>query len=247
MVKKKDGITLINLRPETIQEVDLSKLHQAIRINNSSYHQAMELVAQGQPFEGPYLSFISPVSNQGASGYFIKAFGCHDAIPAKQATSGAFDALKFYFEINENIRHLKSEAVDSLVRLFNELLDSDDEENRICTLEMVDERINSIISYHNIQDPPNNFMDIANSDDFNVPGSFYPNKQAVTEQTRVKLKGLNGAWTLNFEKRVFGQSSESEIRYNPQTSGNQASLTISNLSPELLEILEKALEDEPPE
>jgi nucleoid-associated protein len=245
MVKKKDGITLVNLKPETIQEVDLSKLHQAIRINNTSYLQAMELIEEGEPFDGSYLSFISPVSNQGASGYFIQAFGCHDAIPAKKATISAFDAVRYYFDSNVQIRHLKSEAVDSLVELFNNLLNNEDEENRICTLEILNERVSSIITYHEIENAPNDFMEIANSEDFNVPDSFYPSKQALTEQTRVKLKGMDGAWALNFEKRVFGSSDDSDIQFNPQTSSNQASIVIRNLSADLINVLERALEDEP--
>jgi nucleoid-associated protein len=243
MVKKKDGITLVNLRPETIQEVDLSKLHQAIRVNNTSYLHAMEQVSEEQPFEGSYLSFISPVSNRGASSYFIKAFGCHNAIPAKKATRGAFDAVKYFFETNEALRQLKSEAVDSVVDLFNQLL-SNDEEGRICTLEMLNDTINTVISYHNVENAPDNFMDVANGEDFNVPDNFYPNQEAVTEQTRLKLKGLNGAWTLNLEKRVFGTSADSEIQFVNNANANQASIVIRNLSDDLISKLQRASQDD---
>jgi len=242
MVKKKDGITLVDLRPQTIQRVDLSKLHQAIRINNTNYLNAMELINENQPFEGSYLSFISPASNRGASGYFIKAFGCHDAIPANIATRSAFDAVKYYFETNETLRPLKSEAVDSVVSLFNQLL-SNDEENRICTLDMLNKAIQGVITYHNVESVTDNFMDLANSENFNVPENFYPNQTAVTEQTRLKLIGLDGAWTLNFEKRVFGTSTESEIQFINNPNSSQASIVIRNLSDDLIKILQKASED----
>ena len=68
MVKKKSGFTLENLVPKTVQEVDLSKLHQAVRINVSRYKEWQN---QGQEVDADldvndinaYLSFISPKAN----------------------------------------------------------------------------------------------------------------------------------------------------------------------------------------
>ncbi|MEP0174129.1 MAG: nucleoid-associated protein [Paraglaciecola sp.] len=242
MVKKKDGITLVNLKPETIQEVDLSKLHQAIRINISSYLTAMEYIAESKPTEGAYLSFISPVSNQGASGYFISAFGCSDAIAAKVATESAFAAVTYYFDSYEELRPLKSEANDITVNLFNELLQNEDEDGRICTLELLDEKIQALLVSNNITEMPESFSDVANRE-FVVPASFYPNKSAVTEFTRLKLKGLDGAWTLNFEKRVFGTDNNSDIQYVRPTSDSEGAIIIRHLSPDLIKLLNKEAGD----
>ncbi|MDX3775137.1 nucleoid-associated protein [Chromatiaceae bacterium AAb-1] len=122
MVKKKDGISLVNLEPRVIQEVDLSKIHQAIRINVSSYMDAREAQELGDPINGAYLSFISPKSNKSASGYFISAFGCTNALESAISTKNAIEAVKQFFERDERLEHLSNTAYDRVVDLLEDIL-----------------------------------------------------------------------------------------------------------------------------
>jgi nucleoid-associated protein len=245
MVKKKDGITLVNLKPESIQEVDLSKLHQAIKVNNTSYLHALDAKEDDAPYAGAYLSFVSPVSNKGASGYFIKAFGCSDAIPAEIATKGAIDAVNYYFGANNTLSPYKNEANDAVINLFERLLTNEDEEERICTLDILNDVVIAVINANGIEDIADDFISLANGEDFNVPDSFYPNKKVVTAAVRLKLRGLNGAWTLNFEKRIFGDTPSDEIQYVRNDNRPGGSLIIRNLSESLVRELERTLRNDP--
>ena len=245
MVKKKDGITLIDLKPENIDQVDLSKLHQAIKINIGKYAQAMEHLERDTPFEGSYLSFISSASEKGASGYFIQAFGCKDAIPSEQATESTFDAIKYFLDSYDQLKPLQNQAQDAVISLFSDKLSNEQSEDRICTLEEINSTIQTIIDANDIQDVTNNFMDIANSEDFSVPNSFYPNKKCISKLTRLKLKAPGGIWDFNFEKRLFGDSTEDQIQYVRSDANNESSIVIRNLPEKVIELLEKELGNEP--
>jgi nucleoid-associated protein len=244
MVKKKDGITLTNLKPKNIQEVDLSKLHQAIRINITGYLQALAEIKNNQPNKISYLSFISPSSNQGASGYFIKAFGCSDAIATFKATNAALDAVNAYFGQDNKISHLKALANDRVISLFEDLLEREDDNERICTLELLNESVRSVIISNDVESIPDDFMEFANGENFSVPNSFYPSKTAVSKAKRVRLKSESNTWSLNFEKRVFGDTPNADIQYQ-RGDGDDASILIRNLPKKIKEQLEKVIKERP--
>jgi len=79
MIKKKEGLTLNEeLKPELFLQLDLTKLHQAARINFSKYEEYLEASSE-QREELVYLSFISPKVGVKVSGYFVTALGCKAA------------------------------------------------------------------------------------------------------------------------------------------------------------------------
>lgn len=237
MVKKKDGIQLTNLKPETIQEVDLSKLHQAIKINIHNYLDAMEKIENNLEFSGSYLSFISPKSNLSTSGYFISAFGCTDALPAATATNNAIEAVVQFFEDDDKLKHLKNEAYDKVVGLLESTLKK---EEKTCSIDELNHLVNSLVPSDIYQEYLDTFVKFSNNDPFNVPDMFYTHSTTVTKAKKVNLKGLDGAWTLKFDKRLLGTDENSDIQYN---SSNGGSLTLRNLDPETKNEILKSLKE----
>jgi nucleoid-associated protein len=237
MLKKKDGIRLQDLRPETIQEVDLSKLHQAIKVNLSRYLNFKEAEDQDEPLNDSYLSFISPKSNQSASGYFISAFGCTDARAAAVSTKSALEAVRRFFEDDERIEHLKTDANDRAVEFMEETLKR---EEKICTLDELNHLVNGLIPIDLMDELNDSFVEYANGDPFFVPDRFYTNSTEVRKAKKVQLKGLGGAWNLNFEKRVLGLTCNDDIQFSPE---NEGSITIRNLSTDMKEKLIQAIEE----
>lgn len=237
MVKKKDGISLVNLEPTVIQEVDLSKIHQAIRINISSFMDAREAQELGDPINGAYLTFISPKSNKSASGYFISAFGCTNAIESATSTKNAIEAVKQFFERDERLEHLSNSAHDRVVELLEDILSRDD---KICSIDSINHVVNSLIPVDLADEFNDTFVQFANNPPFNVPESFYTHSGELRKAKKVLLKDTGGSWSLNFEKRVFGTDASADIQFCSDDGGY---ITIRNLSEKIKTKIEEVLRE----
>lgn len=239
MVKKRDGITLKNLVPETVQEVDLSKLHQAIKINLSRYLLVKEAdERENVDGQATYLSFISPKANSSASGYFISAFGCSDAIPAGVLTKNAISAVKNFFNGDERLEHLASRAYDQVIGYLEDTLDRDDPS---CSLDELNHLVNALIPADLSAELADSFPVFANQEPYFLPESFYTNSSAVKKAKRVNLKGLEGAWSLNVEKRVLGATVDDDIQFIDNGIGSE--IRIRNLSDKIIEQLRDVISD----
>jgi nucleoid-associated protein len=235
MVKKKNGIKLDHrFKPETIQEVDLSKLHQAIKVNVVNYLTAIECKKNDLPYSGSYLSFISPKSNT-SSGYFISAFGCTDALPAEVSTTNALEAVVQFFEANESISNLKNVAHDRVIKHFEETLTRTD---KTCSIDDLNQIVNGFIPISDEDNLIDTFVEFANNDPFNVPDIFYTHSTVVKKAKKIQLKGHDGAWVLNFDKRMLGTTDNADIQYSKKGKG---SIIIRNLSTEIKQELIEAI------
>lgn len=237
MVKKKDGISLVNLEPRAIQEVDLSKIHQAVRINVTAYMDARDAQELGDPISGAYLSFISPKSNKSASGYFISAFGCTNAIESAISTRHAIEAVKQFFEHDERLEHLSNNAHDRVVDLLEDILSRDD---KICHIDDINHVVNSLIPVDLAAEFNDTFVQFANNPPFNVPESFYTHSGELKKAKKVLLKDSSGNWSLNFEKRVFGTDASADIQFCPDDGGY---ITIRNLSGKIRAKIDEVLRE----
>jgi nucleoid-associated protein len=233
MLKKRDGLRLKDLKPESIQEVDLSKLHQAIKINLTRYLIFKEALAAEEPTQGAYLSFISPQKNKSASGYFISAFGCTDALPAAEATKSALEAVRSFFEDDVRLDYLKVNAQDATVALLE---DSLKKEEKTCSIDELNNLVNSIIPIEFIDELRDTFVEFANAEPYSVPDRFYTSQSEVTKAKKVKLRGIGGAWSLNFEKRVLGSTNAADIQYR-----DDHTILIRNLTDAMKNQLEQAI------
>ncbi|MEH6384881.1 MAG: nucleoid-associated protein [Colwellia sp.] len=235
MVKKKNGIKLDHLfKPESIQEVDLSKLHQAIKVNVASYLSAVECKKNDIPYSGSYLSFISPKSNT-SSGYFISAFGCTDALPAEVSTRNALEAVVQFFEENESISKLKNEAHDLVIKHFEETLTRTE---KTCSIDDLNQVVNSLIPISDENNLIDSFVEYANNEPFNIPDVFYTHSTVVRLAKKIKLQGHDGAWVLNFDKRMLGTTDNADIQYCKKGKGT---IIIRNLSNKIKEELVSAI------
>ncbi|MDO9139406.1 MAG: nucleoid-associated protein, partial [Methylobacter sp.] len=105
MIKDKQGLQVnADLEPVSITAIDLSKIHQAARINlNSLASITSSEEAQEVDEAKTYLSFVSPRTNHDVSGYFIKALDCLDGVPTAKATNNAFAAVDAFCQSNQDL------------------------------------------------------------------------------------------------------------------------------------------------
>ncbi|MFT4926184.1 MAG: nucleoid-associated protein [Phenylobacterium sp.] len=214
MVKKRKGITLRNLIPETVQEVDLSKLHQAVRINVAKYkdwsqQEALEEVELNSV--NSYLSFVSPKVNEETSGYFIEAIGCTNAIADKQATKDVIAAVGAFFNSDEQLKPLKKDAKEEVASKLYEISKSDNPE---CSLDTVDAWVTAIIP-EELQDRyANKFTQHANNEPFNVPSVFKSNSTEAKKGLNVKIGNTKEGWSLNLARYLLGTQGDATIQYD---------------------------------
>ncbi|BBO61769.1 hypothetical protein SMATCC274_10320 [Serratia marcescens] len=97
MIKKKNGVTIsTKLEPEEMIHLDLSKIHQAARINFDLY-QKYKLADETEKTDLSYLSFVSKGVGQSTSAYFIAAIGCDKSLAAAKATKKLPSVVKAFF------------------------------------------------------------------------------------------------------------------------------------------------------
>lgn len=245
-MKERGGIQLDdNFVPKAIQEVDLSKVQQAARINLQSFiaissadrtepQDAEVAGAEVEEVDSTYLCFISRGRDSQASDYFITALGCAKGVASGRATKNAIDNVARFFRGNPQLKALGYRAKEAVVKYLQEQLVNGKSArlDAICHVavshvpaELVDE-IAGLKEY-------------LNSEKNRVPDDFTVNERSLKEKTRIK--GDSSNWSLQFERGALGEKANAVVFYD---KSNQK-LTLSNLSAELVKVIEKELSERP--
>ncbi len=212
MIKQREGLQLNDdLEPIGIQELDLNKLHQAARINIHRYleHEQAD-VDEKEQFS--YLSFVSPRSNQSASGYFIKALGCSGGVASSRATDSAIVGMSDFFNKDKN---LKIRVKELKAGVCSYLRDCCDEKRPATVTDLTGLARNFLPTGYSEEQRNKVEEDLAsylNSDDKQVPAEFRVHLATVNKKARVKLKTAN--WQVQFEKHSFGFDENAEVWYD---------------------------------
>ncbi|MDT4330710.1 nucleoid-associated protein [Methylomonas sp. MS20] len=233
MIKDKQGLKVDeNLKPISSTSIDLAKIHQAARINLSTYQANTEPREDDEADdEKAYLSFISPRTNQDVSGYFIKALNCTDGVPSSRATKAIFSAVDEYFQANENLKPFRKRARDNLVKYLEKCL----EDNKPAHLDEVDHEVRKVVPADHHQ-ALNDFTRVANSEKFQVPITFGVNKTKLKDYVRIRES--TSTWELNFDKKAVGIDRNAELFYNKESG----TLTIK-CPPRLIQAIDKTLSE----
>jgi len=214
MVKNKDGIILNNLVPEKIQPVDLSKLHQAVKVNIERYSNFYNAINPEEREFQTYLTFISPKINESSSGYFVDAIGCINAIPHNIATKSAIRAVDAFFEKNQGLEDYRREAKEDIARKLYEL---SGKENADCTLDTLDSWVNAHIPADLQAIYEDEFSSFANTDPFNVPPTFKSNQKAAQSAMKLKIDAKEIGWKMDFDRNLLGDTETAKIFYDKET------------------------------
>lgn len=245
-MKERGGIQLDeNYVPKEIQEVDLSKVQQAARINLASFvaiNAAAVAVAvadnageggedaEAEEIDSTYLCFISRGRDSQASDYFISALGCAKGVASGRATKNAIDSVARFFRDNKPLRAFGYKAKEAVIKYLGDQLavGKSARLDAICHVavahvpaELVDE-IAGLKNY-------------LNNEKHRVPDDFTVNAKSLKEKTRIKSDAAN--WSLQFERGALGKDHASDVYYDEA----RKKLTLSNLTNELIEVIEKEL------
>lgn len=225
MIKERDAITLNdNFEPEVINEIDLSKLHQAARVNLDRYAAERQRAAAPTPEEREktYLCFVNRQGRDEIATYFIDALGCEKGVSSARTTAEVIKAIKSYMSKKPALRDKAHEAKRAVIDFMNSR-----EDNSVVTLDQIVGVVGTIVSAE-AHDEIADLKSTLNGENHQVPESFAISYKALKPHAYVSAKTPN--WRLTFDTAVLGRQ-DSEIQFDPETS----SLTLTQLPEKMVE------------
>lgn len=211
MIKQRGGIVLDpDYVPKTIEEVDMSKVHQAARMNISRYKEVINLApvpADAEAEDRTYLAFVGKTDQ--ASGYFVTALGCTKGIASSRATSNVIVAVETFFSKPDLKRH-RTEARNAVIAYLSEQLQSG-----------IDAAVSDIafraggVLKNDQEAVIDEFRIYLNSEQVKVPAAFPVHRTTLNKNTRIKAE-RSGSWTAQFEKMALGTTPNSAIYFDPK-------------------------------
>lgn len=208
MIKGTEGLNINSkLEIERIDEIDLSKIHQAARINITELRSYVSPVKNTEIVSKAYLSFISPRSNSSVSGYFIKALDCLDTVTSEKSTTTAFTCVREYLKKSPDLRKYRPEAKDAIIKYFDECISS----KKQATLHGIEHSVRGVIpaEHHALMD---DFFTFANSETYQLPSEFHVNKKKLELESKIKV--TTPQWELKFDAQLVSEDTSSDLIYN---------------------------------
>lgn len=219
-IKATSGLNISkDLKIISVPEIDLSKIHQAARINVSAFKLSTHGVDEEEvdniedenedaednsPY---YLSFISPRTTDGVSGYFSRGLGCSDGVKPIKATKNTFklvDKIMSHPELNEY-------RIDVVRSVTDYLKAVKDDKTSVASIDGIENAIKRAIPI-NLHKHTGDIFALANSEEFKIPEEFNVHSKKLDELTRISIKSRK--WEVNFDKNMLGFTEKSEIWYN---------------------------------
>lgn len=240
MIKQKGAITLSeDLRPTEIKEIDMSKLHQAARINLARYGEhlsdGLDLDDSGEghdrddnPDEKTYLCFVNRRGREEVADYFVDALGCVKGTSSSQLTTKLLRSVKQYVRDLSEIASAHAEIKQGVVDYMQSLA-----ERESVKLDDVVHAAKAKVhpTQAHLLDGLKEFL---NSDQCQIPDEFPLSRQALKPHIRINAKRPN--WGLWFETGIVG-TADSELLYDVA----QKRLTLTNLPLDAISSIEAAL------
>lgn len=232
MVKERGAFSVNEkLVPTAITQIDLSKLHQAARINLSSFAEVATATnsEDEESDDKTYLCFIRSGASDVAD-YFQDALGCVPGIGSARATRAVIREVRKYVANRPAIKEYASDARRSVVDYLHSLVDG-----TTVHLDNIVDAVRKSLPV-SLASEVGALKDHLNSEKVKIPSHFSVHSPTVNAVTRIKAKGDN--WQLTFDDLALGER-DAPITYDWSTQR----LTINKLDKDAVERIESTLRD----
>lgn len=238
MVKERGGMVLsADLEPTEITEIDLSKLHQAARVNLDRYGAFLEL-ADGQSIPAPddsedstektYLCFINRKSQSDVAEYFVEALGCEKGVASGRTTKAVVTEIRKYVR---SIPEIKEKAPAVRLAVIEHLQGQED--GAMVSLDKVVAVARHAVGV-DLERYVDGLKDHLNSEVVQIPDEFPVSAIALRSYTRIS--GKASRWQFSFENSALGEQ-DAEIIYD----ATEKSLKLTQLPPSMIAKVEETL------
>lgn len=225
LVRDKSSIALDStLNPKEVIEVNLEQLHQAARINITTFKHGKD----------SYLSFIGSKQKGDITHYFSTAFGCTDVTPSRKSTSELIKATRDFCKQND-LGDRKEDVVEDVVNY----LERQRSEKQTANLNDIENLFDAYIPPEQAETAAGTFGTFANGGPYNVSHEFQPHTSTINRFSKVKAK--SDSWQLDFTKKALGlTNSGKDIIFDDENG----SLTLHRLPTKVIEQIRQALEQD---
>ena len=212
LLKRKHGIGLgADLSLSQIEQIEMEKLHMALRINLSAWQSEDE---------GRYIAFRFGRAPKFESEYFTTFIGCDEPKVAAKETRKLVDLTSAFCQ-SEN---LPSKQANDFKKVVAEHCQAKAEDREPLEMKALASEVESRFSI----EQANKFLEIADSESFKMEKEIFVEKAALKKLTR--LSGSSRALTLSFDSELLGES----VSFDADTGV----LTIKELPKSLLKQLQ---------
>ncbi len=225
LVRNRSAISLNEqLSPTEVNEVDLDKLHQAAKINITSYQKGKD----------SYLSFMGTKEKGDITHYFSNAFGCTDVTPSKKSTGYLIRATRDFCTQN-GMYDEREQVVEDVVSY----LSRQRSEKNTANLPEIEQIFDQHIPTEKAEEVTGKFGRFANSERYQVSQEFQPHTHTLNAHTKLKAKADN--WQVDFAKRSLGiVGSGSDIEFDEE----KQILVLRRMPSRVVEQIKRTLEGE---
>lgn len=237
MIKERDALTLSkNFELREINEIDLTKLHQAARINLTRFGEVLALTEKGsaprneedEGAERTYLCFAKAKDGRDVSDYFVKALGCVEGISSSRATKGIVRGIAKFVRGKPEIKQFADKARELTLEFLRNTRDG-----QTISLDHVISAARRCVG-PDLEEHFGGLKGFLSGEQHKIPYQFSVNHAALTQWTRIK--GSGSGWKISFENHLLGYK-DSQIIYNKVAK----SLTFTGLPDSTIEEVESAL------
>ncbi|MBJ7537598.1 nucleoid-associated protein [Marinomonas transparens] len=188
MLKRKQGIGLgADLSLSQVEQIEMEKLHMALRINLTAW-QAED--------EGRYIAFRFGRAPKFESEYFTQFIGCDEPKIAAKETRKLVDLTSAFCQSER----LPSKQANEFKKVISDHCKEKAEEREPLEMKALASEVESRFSV----EQANKFLEIADSDSFQMEKEIFVEKAALKKLTR--LSGSSRALTLSFDSDLLGES-----------------------------------------
>lgn len=214
LLKRKQGLILnTDLSLQKIEQIELDRLHMAMRIN---------LTALQAQDDSRYISFRFGKAPKNESDYFTRFIGCNEPKAIAKETRKLVDLTSAYCQ--QQAMPVK-QANEVKKAVAEHCLEKAEQQEPVNIKEMA-----ASIESRFTPNQEGDFLTIADSESFALDKEMFVEKAALKKLTR--YSGSNRALTISFDSELLGDS----IRYDETTQ----SLIISDMPKTLLKQLQKS-------
>lgn len=234
MIKHKDGIRLNkDLVPEGVEQLDLSKIYHAVRINISLYEQYRLEVASNEISDKCYIGFIGKSNDGKASGYFVEAFGCEKGVAAGKLIDVIVNSIETFFTQTPELIPLKQQAKEKLLDYLGEK----ESTGNLATIDGIKFAMATLLTEQQ-QPLLDNLESFLNDEERKIPAEFSVSKRGLQKHLKIKAVDKENGWTMQFERSTLGRTEDSIFFYDEENER----LIISSLPTALKSELKKELD-----
>lgn len=241
-IKQRNGLRLgPDYIPEESVDIDMSKVHQACRINLARFSETIaasedESVNDDDNEDSAdktYLCFISKGRDSEASAYFIKGLGCTPGIASTRATANAIDVIEDFFRDKDELAPFSSQAKENVIAYLSQKQQDDQK----ATLHGLQIAASAAIppEQADLVEMLEALPEVLNSEESKIPEEFTVSKSVLDRKT--KIKGKSNRWSAQFDRSALSTSPNSIVCYNSADS----TLTFSDIPEAMKRMIESEL------